>query len=250
MRLIHINRPSCHHISEAMPGIKAIYQMETEFHPYLVVDFMPNKTTKPGIILQTKSGNFWRDYTFEDPRDINRLRNLIWYHLKKDYHIRDITNRCGCIEDFRPTTTYQVIDSWAQKRRQVCTTDCYDSVPDFYPNHPKDKTPSGIKHQIYNLVGPYHPDKSNKLNERQCVNLRNKICDRNFPTDSIQNRRCKEETTYYCHHRYAPGQRRYYKDPTHCNCNTPAHAMYGGIRFNLNDSNEFNYKKHDHFNFL
>ena len=56
-------------MSEIIPAISAVYQMEQEFSPYLVVEFEGNNTEKEGIILQTKSGDIRKYYTFNNKQD-------------------------------------------------------------------------------------------------------------------------------------------------------------------------------------
>src|SRR3990170_5160247 len=121
MRLWYIDKPECRHISEIMHGIKAVYQMEQEFFPYLSVDFLPNKDNEPtGILLQAGKEFIRKNYTFDSKDDINKLRNLIWKYLLK-YHgkkIIDITKN-GCLKDFRQTDRNRVIQGWQNKKRNL-----------------------------------------------------------------------------------------------------------------------------------
>ena len=67
--------------------------MEQEFYPYLNIRFLPHRDAiGPGIILKTKHETIKSSYSFDSPRDIDDLRNLLWYYLKQDYNIKDITS--------------------------------------------------------------------------------------------------------------------------------------------------------------
>ena len=110
MRLFLIDKPSCHHIIDLMPGIKAVYQLEQEFDPYLTVDFIPNRENPPGVLLIAGNEVIRRNYTFDDPNDIIEMRKLIWKYLKKYHRINNIEddNRGPlCIKDFKKTAHAQ-----------------------------------------------------------------------------------------------------------------------------------------------
>ena len=54
-RLFHIESSKCKNIMDLMHGVKAIYQLEMEFFPYLSIEFLPKRDdVEGGIILQTK----------------------------------------------------------------------------------------------------------------------------------------------------------------------------------------------------
>tara|TARA_Y100000780_G_C13695847_1_gene422175 strand:- start:26059 stop:26724 length:666 start_codon:yes stop_codon:yes gene_type:complete len=177
-----------------MPSIKAIYQMEQEFHPYLQVEFIPNNTQREGIILQTKRGNIRRYYTFQNPNDIKELRKLIWDNLVIDYKIRDVYNKDNFTIDYRKIGKFKVLDSY-QKAKQAKALNCVKHYPikDYY----KEKPTKGIKRQEYNVDSTY-----NITNCEQCKKIRMMQCDHNFPTKSHSNAICKLETEYYCNKRY------------------------------------------------
>lgn len=52
MKLLYIDKPECRSITDIIPAIKSVYQLEQEFAPYLIVDFIPNKNNiDDGIII-------------------------------------------------------------------------------------------------------------------------------------------------------------------------------------------------------
>jgi len=190
MKLIHIDRSGCYHMSEIMPAISTIYQMEQEFFPYLTVNFKPNDGKEPGIILQTATGDIRKAMTFDSPQDVRDLRKFLWEQLKNNYNITDITDE-GCVPDLRKMGRQNVVQGWRPARQARCSN-CFNS-PISMPE--KDQL-KGIKHQVYNL------NPQNKLNKESCIQLRNIDCDHNYPIASDQNRVCRLETNYYCNNRY------------------------------------------------
>jgi hypothetical protein len=178
-----------------MPAIKAIYQMEREFHPYLQVEFLPNNTEREGIILQTKQGNIRKFYTFNNPNDIDNLRKLIWKYLNQDYPIRDIYDKDSGTYDLRKTSRSTVIDTYRQaKQQKINNCNSYAPITDRYKNNINNF--AGFKHQSYNLNKDYDVDRS------LCKKIRSMQCDHNFPSNSHANALCKLETEYYCNKRY------------------------------------------------
>jgi hypothetical protein len=209
MKLIHIDRPCCYHISTAMPGISAIYQMEQEFFPYLVVRFTKNDGGKPGYILQTKHGDFRVETNFDKPSDVEELRAVIWEHMKKDYKIKDIVEN-GCINSFQNLGKNKVIQGWKAALKHRCTN-CFAnplSEPEKYQlksnNNPVFK-PSKVTHQVYQLN---KWNETNRLQNRPimnkliCTNYKNAHCDYDLPKGSAEHRICKMENGYICAQKY------------------------------------------------
>jgi hypothetical protein len=178
-----------------MPSIKAIYQMEQEFNPYLQVEFIPNNTQREGIILQTKRGNIRRYYTFQNPNDIKELRKLIWDNLIIDYQVKDIYNKDNLTIDYRKIGKFKVIDSYQKAKQSKANNNKYHPINDYYKEN-KNRI-EGVKHQVYNVDSTY-----NITNCEQCKKVRMMQCDHNFPSQSHTNALCKLETEYYCHKRY------------------------------------------------
>ena len=189
MRLIHIDKKGCNHITKLMPGISAVYQMEQEFFPYLAIEFVRNKGKQDeGVLLQTKHGEFRKSYTFNDPRDVDDLRAFIWEHLKKDYNIKDITNN-GCLTSFSRMGTNKVFQDWYPTLRHK-----YTSFFDMPSSGSEKNQLKGIKHQVYNL------NPKSEINYDICMKIQNKICDQRFKGE--QNNTCRIENEYYCGNKY------------------------------------------------
>jgi len=200
MRLFHIDKPNCTHITEVMPGIKAVYQLEQEFNPYLVVEFLPNKIEKPGIILMTKDKIIRRDYTFDNPNDIEELRKLIWKYLLIDHgdRIQDVAGEDGCISNgFRKYPTNIVIQSWAEKKRMMKGNRCCKYAIDVVASElaPHLKSPD-VRHERYRL------DTRNMIDRDICKKIRYQECGDNYAPNTAQFDRCVDEVTWLCHRGY------------------------------------------------
>lgn len=196
MLLIHIDKPCCYHMSEIIPDISTIYQMEQEFFPYLTVEFRPNDGKEPGIILQTALGDFRKAIKFDSPENVKILRKFIWHHLKLNHNITDITDE-GCLSDFRKLGKQNVIQGWQAAKQAKCSNCFADPI-----SMPEIDQLKGIKHQVYNL------DPRNMMDRDICTQLKNIDCDHTFATASDNNRICKLETAYYCKNRYADKQKK------------------------------------------
>jgi len=199
MRLFLINKKNCQHITEIMPSIKAIYYLEAFFEPYLVVEFIPNKGYQPGIILQAGNETIRRNYTFDDPNDVEELKKLIWKYLRKYHKVVDITDEKGCIKDFRQTQTNQVIQGWQAKKRTMAKNRCCKVVRDMVADHI-----SGVPNFASQLIKhPVYRDDTRDLQNRKiCKKNRYEECGNNFPPNSILFKRCVDEVTWLCDHGY------------------------------------------------
>lgn len=189
MNLYLIDKPECHHMTELMPGISSVYQLQSEFEPYLKVHFVPNKDPvhkrKPGIIFQAGDDVIKRDYTFDSPDDIVKMRDIIWTYLKKMYNPGDITK--GDLPKFK------VIQGWANKKRQreenkskMCIFDCNESR--------RTKDPDSKK--VLNKVLKY--ESTRVKNREECKRAHSQECTDNYPSGSDNFARCMKEINYLC----------------------------------------------------
>lgn len=198
MRLIHIDKPCCRHMSKIVPAVSAVYQMEQEFFPYLFVEFKPNDGKESGVLLQTQHGDFRKAYDFDSPKDVENLRQFIWTHVKQDYKIRDITDN-GCLTSFKGLGRNTVINSWKDAIKHRCTNCFKDTITE-----PEKHQMKGILHQAYQLCpmgnncGSRSDNAFPAMNKDICLKVRNTGCDRNFPKASLKHHRCNKENQFYC----------------------------------------------------
>ena len=204
MRLFLISKPGCHHITELMNGIKAVYQLEMELNPYLLVEFLPNKNNDPGgVIIQAGDEIIRRNYTFDDPNDIKELRKLLWKYLRKLHDPVDITNKNGNIINFKKTQTNKVIQGWQNKKKLMKKDICCKIVRDMVAYHiyksNSNKTPFKqqlIKHPVYRY------DNRDLQDKRLCKQNRFRDCGDNYPPGSILFKRCIDEANFLCNKGY------------------------------------------------
>jgi hypothetical protein len=183
-----------------MPGIKAVYQLEQEFDPYLTVDFIPNRENPPGVLLIAGNEVIRRNYTFDDPNDIIEMRKLIWKYLKKYHRINNIEedNRGPlCIKDFKKTETNRVIQGWANKKRNLQKGVCCKGELHAKNNN---KTPEFVSHFIKHPL--YRYDGRDMQNKRLCLKNRYAECGNNFPPNTMQHKRCTDEVRWLCENGY------------------------------------------------
>jgi hypothetical protein len=198
MRLFYIDLPGCHHITELMYGIKAVYEMEQTFYPYLTVEFLPHRHEPPGIILLTKHGIFREYYDFKNPKDIEDLRQLIWKHVVQDYNILDIA-KDGCLKDFRETNINKVLMGWQASKRAMAIDTCCKIIIDAV-------TSEVVKNNILHWV--YRDSTSDKgMNRKLCKQLRYGECGDNYPPNSATFQRCVDEVTWLCNEGYPHNKR-------------------------------------------
>jgi hypothetical protein len=192
MRLLHIAQ-GCESMIDIWPSIKAVYQMEAEFSPYLTIEFLPYREGQiPGIILQTKDGDIRKNYTFKNKTDIKELRDLIWKYIVPEKHIKDITKN-GCLTDFKEYGTSNVIQGWKAKKRALDKEKCCQLVLDSLV---KDVVGNNILHEVYRLSPIDRQDKN------ICKKVRFEACGNNFPKGSAVFKRCVQETEWLCNHGY------------------------------------------------
>jgi len=216
MRLFHIDKPGCHHITELMDGIKAVYQLEQEFYPYLTVEFLPHKDQPAGIILLTKTQTIRKNYTFDDPNDINDLRKLIWKYMVEDYNILDITKN-GCLTDFREIQQPNiVIQGWQAKKRmkskEVCCKEIGDGDEEVNnkvntkPIRTFEDQQDALGHKPF-LHEVYRLDPTDKQNRNICKKVRGGECGDNYPSGSATYKRCMDEVQWLCDNGYPENKR-------------------------------------------
>lgn len=196
MRLFHISDSKCQHITELMPAIKIIYQMEQEFAPYLTVEFIANGSDpnqKPGIILIVGDNVIRKYYTFKDKKDTIKLRKLLWKYLRKYYDIKDITDNQGYIKDFNKYGNAKVIQGWHNKKKHtnlnVNPTSCCKNIPLINEMSDFEKS---MLHEEFRL------DNRNLQNRNICKKNRHKHCKRNFAYNSNLYGRCIDENNWLC----------------------------------------------------
>jgi hypothetical protein len=190
MRLFYIDKPYCRHITEIMPGIKAVYQMEQEFFPYLLVDFIPNKDNKPeGIVLQAGNEVIRKNMSFNKKSDIDTLRKLIWKYLRKYHNPRDIADEKGCIKNFKKTMTFNVTQGWQAKKRNLRADVCCKWIRDTVAN---DITHYLIQHWSY------RDPTNNEMDRNICKKIRFKECGDNYPHGTSTHKKCIDDANWLC----------------------------------------------------
>lgn len=194
MRLSLIDKPDCHHMTELMPGIKAVYQLEAEFEPYLIVDFVPNKDDNykqsPGVILQAGGDTIKFDYTFDNPNDIVEMRKIIWKYVRKLHNPPDI------LQGGLPT--FKVIQGWQNKKRMMANNKCKTCNIDCDKTKQKhDPMARKLLHEVYTL------DQSGIKTKKDCNAAHSQECTDNFPSDSYDFKRCMAEVSDICDKRFS-----------------------------------------------
>lgn len=207
MKLFSIDKPNCNHIIELMPSIKAIYQLEVEFQPFLQIEFIPNNgNMKYGIVLRTYNELIYRPYTFDDPMDMIHMRRLIWYYLKKNNLISNLVreDQNGHIRNFKQTQTNKVIMGWNNKLRDFKKNKMeikYDPLirsPLFNGTHfnSNDTKAREIKHWSYkNNIENVH-------NNNTCKKIRLRECSDNHPIRTHQYQICNDRVQWACNEAY------------------------------------------------
>jgi len=194
MRLFLIDKPKCRHISEIVKGVSAVYQLEQEFYPYLLVDFLPNKNNEPGgVIIQVGKEIIKKNYTFEIPNDLINLRKLLWKLLHKYHNPIDITDKNGCLKDFRKTSTNKIIQGWQAKKKTMREDVCCKIIKNVIAN---DFTNFMIKHWYY------RDPTTNKIDNNTCKKIRWQECGNNYPPNSMTFKRCVDEVEWLCNKGY------------------------------------------------
>lgn len=205
MILFFIDKPGCHAMTEIMPGIKAIYQMEAEFFPYLKINFLPHMEHEPpGIILGTKEGFIRRYYTFDKPEDLNDLRKLIWHYLKKEKNIKPVT-RNDQLTNLRQMMPNKVIQGWKNalksRRKEVCCELIKDTMKDIITDQ---IMRSEVLDPIYKINTI---ENEKKMTRNLCKELRGQECGNNYPPNSDLFNRCMIEVNWLCDNGYPVNKR-------------------------------------------
>lgn len=195
MKLLYIDKPECRSITDIIPAIKSVYQLEQEFSPYLIVDFLPNKNNiDDGIIIYAGNEIIKKNIHFDKVNDLDEVRKLLWHYLLKYHNIRDITDKKGCIKDFSQYTTFNVIQGWQNKLKNLSKETTYKIIRDTVSYSYYDYL---IKHPVYRL------DSSGKnMNRDNCKCVRSKECADNYPPNSDLYKICMKEVEWLCNNGY------------------------------------------------
>lgn len=200
MRLFHIDPPGCHHATEIMQGIKAVYQLEQEFFPYLTVEFLPHRDEPAGIILLTRKGESIRkNYDFTDPEHLRELREIIWYYLHRDYDIKSLpTDKNGNLLRFQWEPTAEVIQGWQEKKRSVNQSKCCRLMAELTAQEIMNQlvTQHNIKHWWF------RDSNKDQQTQKTCKQVRYQECGDNYAPNGAQYRRCIDEVTWLCNRGY------------------------------------------------
>lgn len=196
MRLFYIDKPKCRHIIEITKAVKVIYQMEQEFFPYLMVDFLPNKNDEAGgVIIQAGDTIIRKEWHFEDPNgeEVKELRKILWKLLHEHHDIKDIMPEGSCSPDPKIQQTNKVVQGWATKikslDKDVCCKMLKNIVTSEYVRYMS-------LHPVYRL--------SNKdvQTRETCKINRMKECYDNYPSNTDQFNRCQTEVHWLCDNGY------------------------------------------------
>lgn len=195
MRLLHFNGKICKHMVEIMPGVKATYQMEQEFHPYLDIEFLTyaqHDEQNSGIILQTKNGNVKRYYDFKNNTDIQDLRDLIWEYLLKEKDIVEVDETEQ--NNDRKVKPNRVIQGWSNivKEHQ-------DHV---YPNIKPPTVSLPKESNLRSLKPVFRLNPNDKQTKTTCKLSRYQECTDNYQRKSAEFDRCIAEVNWVCENGY------------------------------------------------
>jgi hypothetical protein len=188
MRLLHFAGKKCQTMMDMMPGIKATYQMGQEFAPYLDVDFLENNQydeQNPGIILQTKNVEIKKYYDFKDSKEIDYLRDLIWYHLRKEKNIVDLPEN-----EFKGSPLNNVTIGFNNIVKE--------HEKHVYPDIKVDIPESNVRslNQVFRL------NPNDVQTENTCKRLRYTECVDNYPQGSPLFGACIREVNWLCKNGY------------------------------------------------
>jgi hypothetical protein len=201
MRLFFISPKGCNHITELMPGISSVYQLEQEFSPYLSVEFIPRTELDPGIILIAGKEVVKRNYVFNNPNDLIELRKLIWKYVRKIHNPVDVTDSAGCIKNFIPSQTSQVIQGFQNKKKQmkgsVC---CKDLFINEYINASNTSHDTLMHNRV--LHDAYKLSTLDNTTRHTCKTTRFKECGDNYPFGTATHNRCVREVSWLCENGY------------------------------------------------
>lgn len=197
LRLFHVDAGHCRYTKDIVPGIFACSQIEMEFAPYVSLGYMPYRSDVPGgVILQTKKRTIRKNYDFSPKtikQDTEDLRKMIWYYLRQDHNITDITDVNGCLIDFRKYKPNNVIQGWQAKKRELKKDKCCKLVLD---NLTSEIVKHNILHEVYRLSG------KDKQNRNICKKVRGEECGNNYAPNSDTYDLCMNEVNWLCNNGY------------------------------------------------
>ncbi len=188
MRLLHFSGKTCKTMMDMMPGINATSQMGQEFAPYLDIDFLTNDKydeLTPGIILQTKNETIKKYYDFKDKKDIDELRDLIWYYLRKEKHIVNLPEN-----QYRNSPLNNVTIGF----NNIVKEHKKHIYPDIKVNIPESNVRS--LNQVFRL------NPNDKQTEKTCKRLRYTECVDNYQQGTASFDRCIAEVNWLCKNGY------------------------------------------------
>nr|QBK88522.1 MAG: hypothetical protein LCMiAC01_01990 [Mimivirus LCMiAC01] len=225
MKLYLIDKKGCHHTMDLMPGILIVYEMKMKFDPWLQIEFLPERYGQ-GIILIAGNEVIRRNYTFDKPKDKVELEKLIWHYIRKYHNPVDITDKNGCLTDFRKMGRFKVIQGWQAKKRDMKKDTCchIDGILQLEEerkklgNWPILRPDIKIKNRIGDMITndimeelvlhPVYGDNTkDELTRETCMKVRGENCGDNFPPNTPQFRRCMAEITWLCTHGYPRNKR-------------------------------------------
>jgi hypothetical protein len=192
-------------MSELIPGISAVYQMEQEFRPHLKVSFLPTSfndgVSHEGIILQVGDKIIRENMSFDSPADIKKLRNLIWDNFPQEFI--NFGNSGNSVNKRFPNS--KVTQGWQNKKKELaqktcCKSDllnCQNKCNCQNKKIPKSILAKSIKHDRYKL------GTTNKINKKICKRVRFQECNDNHPVGTATHSICMKEVNWLCNNGYA-----------------------------------------------
>lgn len=193
-------------MTEIMPGIKAVYQMQSEFSPYLGINFLPHfdkgAGEPAGIILGTTEGFIRRNYTFDNPNDLIELRKLIWHYLMKEQKGIKPVERNGQSYNLRQMSPNKIIQGWdnmvTNTRRQGC---CEQIVPSLQDR----KIDTIMANKVRDPR--YTPTLPGKIDRQKCIKIYGQNCGDNYPPNTMLYDKCMREVMWLCENGYPVNKR-------------------------------------------
>jgi len=200
MIIYHIAPAACMYKFNEMPSIKAVYQMEQEFAPYLEVKFLPKSYDKysHGIILQANDNFIYRPYTFNNTTDIDNLRDLIWSQLVKTHKITNIADNKGCLHNFYQQNPNIVVQGYPAAR-QLHIDHC-NAIDRNLTNPPRKLKPLDprIMHEVFRLN-----TSNDNIGIHNCQRVHSQECKDNFPPHTWMHEMCLNEVAKQCDNTYS-----------------------------------------------
>ena len=197
MRLFYADKAECDHISNITRRVQKIYQLEVELHPYLTVEFLPNKSNEnPHIVIEANREIIKKDIDLDNKTEFIKLRELLWDLLRKNHYVKDITypdTKLPCIKDFRDTQTNNVIQGWQTKKRLMMDDICCKQVKNIIANGLMEFL---ILHPVYRYSN------NDIIDENICKKLRYQECSDNYYKYSPTWERCVKEVKWLCENGY------------------------------------------------